>query len=133
MRPLPRLIPRCRCWATWRKKLKLRLRLPRGGAGEAAAGVGGLSLNLSITDKTWISVIAGDHTLFTGLLQQQETKSFPLSEPLKLTIGNAGGVQLSVGGRNFRPLGEAGEVRVIMVSADNYQQYLENPAPGQGL
>jgi cytoskeleton protein RodZ len=98
-------------------------------AGEATVRSSGLSLNVTITEKAWISVVSGDRTLFSGLLHQQDSKSFPLDQPLKITIGNAGGIQLSVGGQVFRPLGASGEVRVILVSMDNYQQYLSGPTP----
>jgi cytoskeleton protein RodZ len=100
-------------------------------AGEATVSSSGPSLNIIITEKAWISVVSGDRTLFSGLLHQNDTKSFPLDQPLKLTVGNAGGIQLSVGGQVFRPLGASGEVRVILVSLDNYQQYLSGPPPAK--
>ena len=80
-------------------------------------------------EKTWISVMSGETTIFTGLLEAGSSKEFSLNHPLKLTLGNAGGALLSVHGQNFRPLGASGEVRVILVTAENYQQYLASPQP----
>ncbi len=88
---------------------------------------GGLDLHLLTKEKTWISVMSGDTTIFTGLLEAGSTKNFSLNHPLKLTLGNAGGALLSVRGQNFRPLGASGEVRVILVTAENIQQYLASP------
>jgi cytoskeleton protein RodZ len=88
---------------------------------------GGLRLYLTTTEKTWISVMSGEKTIFTGLLEAGSVKFFSLNYPLKMTIGNAGGVLLSVNKQNFRPLGASGEVRVILVTAENFQQYLMSP------
>lgn len=103
------------------------------GASTVDSGVpvntGGLDLHLATKEKTWISVMSGETTIFTGLLEAGSTKDFSLNHPLKLTLGNAGGALLSVHGLNFRPLGASGEVRVVLVTAENFQQYLVSPQP----
>ena len=83
-----------------------------------------LTLKVAATEKVWLSVGAGETTLYSGLLQPEEARTFSLQKPLKLTLGNAGGVKLSINNRPFASLGKSGDVRVLQVSAENYQQYL---------
>jgi cytoskeleton protein RodZ len=102
--------------------------LPAKGAEAESSPARGLSLRVDITEKSWISVTAGETTLFTGLLEAGNAQTFRLDKTLKMVIGNAGGVRLSAGGKGFLPLGRSGEVRTLQISAENYLQYVM-PAP----
>ena len=88
-----------------------------------------LELTVEAQDAAWISVNAGESILFSGLLNPSESKKFPLQAPLKMTVGNAGGVRLQVNGQVFASLGKAGERRSLEISAKNYQQYLTAKTP----
>jgi cytoskeleton protein RodZ len=98
---------------------------PASGAALPPSSV--LDLNILITERAWIWVGSGDTTLFSGVLETNSTRKFPLNSILILKVGNAAGVQLSVNDQRFVPLGKSGEVRVLQISPDNYQQYLHAP------
>jgi len=83
-----------------------------------------LELGINAIQKCWVSVSTGDSPLFSGLLDPEESRKFSLQKPLKLTLGNAGGVRLSVNGKPLAPVGKAGEVRVLEINLENYQSYL---------
>lgn len=83
-----------------------------------------LTLGIDATEKCWISVSSGDSLLYSGLLQPEQSKKFPIQKQLRLTFGNAGGVRLSVNGRPFASVGKTGEVRVLEINPENYQRYL---------
>ena len=85
---------------------------------------GELTLDIYADKECWISVLSGDSRVYAGLLAPEETKHFSLLKPLKLTLGNAGGVKLSVNGRPFTSVGKPGEVQVLEINPDNYQHYL---------
>jgi cytoskeleton protein RodZ len=92
-------------------------------------GVGPLELTIEANSPSWISVSAGESHLFSGLMSPAETKKFSLEAPLKVAVGNAGGVRLHVSGQVFSSLGKPGERKTIEVSAANYQQYLAPKTP----
>jgi cytoskeleton protein RodZ len=92
-------------------------------------GVGPLELTIEANSPSWISVSAGESSLFSGLMSPAEIKKFSLEAPLKVTVGNAGGVRLHVNGQVFSSLGKPGEPKILEVSAANYQQYLAPKAP----
>jgi hypothetical protein len=83
-----------------------------------------LTLKVAATEKAWLSVGAGEAPLYSGVLQPQEIRKFPLQKPLKLVLGNAGGVKLSINDRPCVSLGKPGDVRVLQISAENFQQFL---------
>jgi Domain of unknown function (DUF4115) len=88
-----------------------------------------LELTIEANSPSWISVSAGESHLFSGLMSPAETKKFSLEAPLKVAVGNAGGVRLHVSGQVFSSLGKPGERKTIEVSAANYQQYLAPKTP----
>ncbi len=101
---------------------------PTQAAPETAVGSGSppgeLTLGINATEECWLSVSSGDAPLYAGLLQPEQQKRFPIQKPLKLTFGNAGGVKLSVNGKPLTSVGKMGEVRVLEINPENYQNYL---------
>jgi cytoskeleton protein RodZ len=85
---------------------------------------GQLALKVNVVNETWMSVEAEQKTVYSGLLYPAQAKTFVLDRPLKVTLGNAGGVRFSVNNRSFVSLGRSGEVRVVMISPENYLQFL---------
>jgi len=83
-----------------------------------------LILGISATEECWLSVSAGNAALYAGVLEPEQNKNFPIQKPLRLTFGNAGGVKLSVNGKPLTAIGKLGEVRVLEINPENYQQYL---------
>jgi cytoskeleton protein RodZ len=101
--------------------------IPSAVAGNGLAGrlkPEDLTLKVAATEKAWLSVGAGETPLYSGVLQPEEIRKFSLQKPLRLVLGNAGGVKLSINGRPFVPLGNSGDVRVLQISAENFQQFL---------
>ena len=88
-----------------------------------------MELTVEANSPAWISVSAGESTLFSGLMSPAESKKFSLKAPLKVTLGNAGGVRLQVNGQVFSILGKPGERKTLEVSTANYQQYLTAKTP----
>jgi hypothetical protein len=84
-------------------------------------------LTISATEFSWISVTSGESRIFGGMLKPNESRSFSLQTPLKLVLGNSGGVKVIVKGQTLAPMGKIGEKREIQISAENYKQFLPPP------
>jgi cytoskeleton protein RodZ len=95
----------------------------------ATEGSAPLELTVEANSQAWLSVSAGETALFSGILNASEAKKFSLETPLKVTLGNAGGVRLQVNGQVFPSLGKPGERKTLEISAANYQQYLTAKKP----
>ncbi len=83
-----------------------------------------IELTLEATEQTWISVVSGENKLFKGMMMPNESKKFSLQAPLSLVLGNAGGVKVVVNGQLLAPLGRIREKKEILISAENYKQFL---------
>jgi cytoskeletal protein RodZ len=70
--------------------------------------------------KSWLFVSdAAGRTLFSGQIPQGGTKTFSTDVSLNLKIGNAGGVDLTVNGKNIESIGADGEVVSVSYGVDS--------------
>lgn len=67
-------------------------------------------LTLEFQEDSWAKIDADGATVVSGLVRRGETRRLHAREGFRVTLGNAGGVRVSVDGRALEPLGGAGEV-----------------------
>jgi cytoskeleton protein RodZ len=83
---------------------------PAGGA-VAQAPRGKVTVVVQATDRSWVQVTTGTgQQLYQGLLENGAQKTFTDKTRLKLVIGNAGGVALTVNGTAIGAPGDRGQV-----------------------
>ncbi|MGH9664507.1 MAG: DUF4115 domain-containing protein, partial [Bryobacteraceae bacterium] len=80
----------------------------------------GWQINLSATEKTWLSVVSDGKRLFSGVLEPSESKTLQGKQSARLLIGNAGGIEVQWNGRSIGPLGSRGQVCTVVFTRDNY-------------
>jgi cytoskeleton protein RodZ len=73
-------------------------------------------VGLSAEEKTWISVKSDGKTVFNTLLQPHDTKVVEASETMRILIGNAGGLEISLNGKPIGPIGPRGQIRVVYLT-----------------
>lgn len=87
--------------------------IQNGAEARAAASTGApvaIALTLEFEADSWAKVDADGRTVLNGLMRRGETRRLEAREGFRLTLGNAGGVRVSVDGRALDRLGAAGEV-----------------------
>jgi hypothetical protein len=62
------------------------------------------------TEKTWMRILSDEQQVSDVLLQPKETSSWTARRQFRITIGNAGGIELFLNGVSQGPLGKSGEV-----------------------
>jgi|SRR5689334_6322330 len=93
-------------------------------------GVNQVVLNLSATEKTWLSITSDGKRLFSGFLEPSQTKTLTGLEAARMTVGNAGGIEVRLNGKPIGPIGKSGQVRVVVFTPDNFEVLpLDPPAP----
>lgn len=70
----------------------------------------GVSMVLEFEQDSWTEVSADGQPIFSGLIRRGTRRQFEAREGFRLTLGNAGGVRVTVDGRPLEPLGGAGQV-----------------------
>jgi cytoskeleton protein RodZ len=90
-------------------------------------GVNHVVLNLSATERTWLSITSEGKQIFSGELQPSQTKTLMASEAAQMKVGNAGGIAVRMNGKEIGPLGGRGEVRTILFTAPDKFEIVEQP------
>lgn len=89
-----------------------------------AVGPDGLNhvvLNLSATEKTWLSITSDGKEIFSGILEPSQTKTLTGLDVAKMRVGNAGGLEVRWNGKPIGPIGPRGQVRVVLFTPENFQ------------
>jgi cytoskeletal protein RodZ len=76
----------------------------------AAGAIGGRELRIVAAEETWLSLGIDDEPKRNILLQPGETRSWTAARGFTLTVGNAGGITVSLDGHELPPLGRSGQV-----------------------
>jgi len=93
-------------------------------------GINHVVLNLSATEKTWLSISSEGKRLFSGFLEPSQTKTLTGLDAARMTVGNAGGIEVRLNGRSIGPIGKSGQVRTVVFTPDNFEVLpADSPAP----
>ena len=96
---------------------------PTPTSSEQATVSTGTGVELIITAaraKSWLFVSdAAGRTLFSGQIARGTTKTFSTDVALNVKVGNAGGVELTVNGKNIESIGADGEVVSVSYGVDS--------------
>ena len=86
----------------------------------AQAPRGKVTVVVRATDRSWVQVTTTTgQELFQGLLQRGQQKTFTDKTRLKMVIGNAGGVQLTVNGSLIGAPGRPGQVARVQFTPED--------------
>jgi len=83
---------------------------PASARADSIARTGGVKMVLEFEQDSWTQVYADGRSIFSGLIKKGTRREFEAREGFRLTLGNAGGVRVTVDGRALEPLGQAGQV-----------------------
>jgi cytoskeleton protein RodZ len=84
--------------------------LIRVDAPESSIISGGVALVLDFDEPSWVEVSADGDKVFGGLVAAGESRRFQAQSEFRITLGNAGGVRVSIDGHPTARLGRPGEV-----------------------
>lgn len=87
-------------------------------------------LNLAATEKVWLSITNSEgKQIFSGILQPSQTKTLTASDAAEMKVGNAGGIEVRLNGKEIGPLGGRGQVKTVLFTAPDKFQIVEPPPP----
>ena len=84
---------------------------PAPTAASAAAPEGGVVVEARVTDRTWMEVWTDGVSQLQSTLQGGSTRSFSANRSIRMRVGNAGGVQVTVNGQSQGLLGDRNQVK----------------------
>lgn len=80
-----------------------------------------VTLNLSATERTWLSITSHGKVIFSGILEPSQSKTLQGSEVATMKIGNAGGVDVQWNGKSIGPIGARGQVRTVRFTSEDFK------------
>ena len=84
-----------------------------------------MTIVLSARATAWVKVVADGKTANAGeTLQPGTTRRYTAQNSFKVSVGNAGGVDVQVNDHTLRPLGKEGQVRTVFITPDNLKDLL---------
>jgi cytoskeletal protein RodZ len=78
-------------------------------------------VELSVVERTWLSIVSDGKEIFSGILEPAETKVLEGHETARIRTGNAGALSLVFNGRPIGTVGPRGQVRTVIFTKDNYE------------
>jgi cytoskeleton protein RodZ len=96
------------------------------------SAVGAILLTVTITDTSWVRVLADGDQVFQGTVQPGESQTWGARQAIAIRVGNAGGVKVTVNGVEQPSLGPPGMVvdRAWVLSPDGSIVSLTPPPVG---
>lgn len=88
-----------------------------------------IQIALNATDVVWVTAIADGKTVISEALQPGATKLVSAAKGARLTLGNAGGVDITFNGKKLEPFGPKGQVRTIDFTGAGAQLVSRTPPP----
>jgi cytoskeleton protein RodZ len=94
---------------------------PAREAEAQAVDAAAFRVDLSADEQTWISISSDGKNIFTSSLRPHETKIVEASGKIRIVIGNAGGLEISLNGKPIGPIGPRGQIRVVELTPAGFQ------------
>ena len=94
---------------------------PRPSPVPAQAEFDRVVLNLVAKEQTWLSVYSDGKRVYSGVLRANESKAIEGKQSARMTIGNAGGLEVQFNGKLIGALGAHGQVRTVLFTRDNFE------------
>ena len=70
---------------------------------------------------TWITITSDGKTVYTGILEPQQSKSLSGKQKVMIKVGNAAGLEVKWNGKAVGKLGDQKQVRTIWFTDKEYQ------------
>jgi cytoskeleton protein RodZ len=87
-----------------------RVRPEVRAASDPSADAPAITLVLEFSEDSWTRLQADGRTVLNGVVRHGQIRRFQARSGFRISLGNAGGVRISVDGRALDPLGETGQV-----------------------
>ncbi len=89
---------------------------PPASAGQQNA----VKVRLSADEPVWVLARADGKYLFSGTLDENETRTVEADNSLLLRFGNAGGINVSLNGKDLGAMGPKGQVRTVQFTSGGF-------------
>ena len=90
-------------------------RPPKTATGEV------LKLDVKANEASWVGIYENDKLTFAKVMEAGQTKTVESSAKVRVQLGNAGGVEISLNGKPIGPVGPRGQIRIVELTPAGFQ------------
>lgn len=87
-----------------------------------------LNLNVNVLKRVWVKVISDSTLKYEGMLKANSKINYYAARNFRIVLGNAGSVELYLGGKPIVDFGKEGEIRNLIINADTVRGYTIIPS-----
>jgi len=88
-------------------------------------------VELTAAEQVWVSVRSDGRSIFSGVLEPNQSRTVDANATVTLVIGNAGGVSVQLNGKPIGSLGLRGQVRNVQLTSGGFE--IVSPKPAESL
>ncbi|MBI1790359.1 MAG: helix-turn-helix domain-containing protein [Acidobacteria bacterium] len=92
-----------------------------------------LRVGIAAGERTWIQVSSDGKRVFASTLQPSQSKTIEAVARVRLVVGNAGGLEITLNGNPIGPIGPRGQVRVVEFTPRGFQIVSRKPPTAEPL
>jgi hypothetical protein len=85
-------------------------------------------VDLTASEAAWVSVIADGKQVFAGILESGQAKVVEAADRVRVRVGNAAGLAVSLNGKPVGALGPRGQIRIVELTREG-SEVLVPPKP----
>jgi cytoskeletal protein RodZ len=78
-------------------------------------------VEMTAAEPVWVSAKSEGHSLFEGVLETNQSRTFDSNTAVTLIIGNAGGVSIVLNGKPIGSVGSKGQVRNVQLTSGGFE------------
>lgn len=93
---------------------------------------GAVHVELAFQSNVWLRADADGKYVFSGTIAAGQTRTVDADNTVLLRLGNAGGVVITLNGKQLDPVGPAGQVRTVQLTSGGFQ-IVAPPKPSEPL
>jgi len=98
---------------------------PPSAAPTPVANAQALTLDIAVTETTWIKVQSDGTSVIPGeILEPGMTRKFTAANSIYISVGNAAGLTLKVNDKPLKPLGKSGQVRSVTITPATLKDFI---------
>jgi len=96
-------------------------------AAQLASAPGAVHAAFTTSEPVWVSIKSDGNRAFTGTLEGQQTREFDAAKKMSVLVGNAGSLTVSLNGKPIGPIGERGQIQLLVLTPAGAQVVPRTP------
>ncbi len=86
-----------------------------------------LQISVNTLQRVWVKVLSDNKVRQEGMVDANSKLTYNASKEFRIVVGNAGNVTIALNGKQLKDIGNAGEIRNLVINADTVRAYTLTP------